>query len=474
MFDRDMSASASFDFLKKRKKNRQWATYEHDGDIDHTTASISTPLAESHPSNKKGSFRGILMDESRKLSQSQSQTQDTTLSDDYYVPVMPLIDYGSCRAFNYVIWARDQMVFGNEEILIQPDLEQDFLSRLEYLRSTVSSQPSEATSSSKIVEAIMEFMVDVEIGYRYLGSNANPFCRLSQIYVNGFIHLRPVNLAIFDFTEPTEELAVTIQRINVSGRVFAHHQLLSHFSQQCEFLPSKYCSGYIPKNVTIHHDYFPNLVTKVLLQRAKRQLVVVKAIVDVPGIDLSAYEGYVFDDLKTGEKAWLPIYMVERLSHFGFVSVDIPVYLTRNSLRELRDREEQGEVLEKLPNYYFFEIAHMFTRSNIFERVNVPNLSNRNHVYSYVSKLAGLIEDIKYQRLKKIRQTLEKIPQRESVISVDNLQYSETFYVNQFLSAYSEVRDINACSDVQSNAQIGNFVGDLENNLIDSLKVPLL
>ncbi|ORM40764.1 uncharacterized protein BXIN_2226 [Babesia sp. Xinjiang] len=486
MFDHDRSQSTSFDFFKKRKRIPKKPNGYSNGDADNTSGSQSAPAHESQNHARRGTFRGILTDDVRRQSQSQTQTDDNSQVDDYYVPIMPPVDYELCKAFNYVIWARDQMVFGNDEILVQPDLEHEFLSQLEVfnhrttdkclqkLRKRMETQFMEVSSSVKILEAILEFMADVEASYRFLGSNANPFCRLSQIYINGFVFLRPVNLVTFDFVVPRDDAAVTIQRNRITGNAFTHQQLLPHFSRQCEYLPSKYSSGYIPKYVPINNDYVPNLVTKVILERAKRQLVVVKAIVDVPGIDLSSYEGYVFEGLKTGEKAWLPIYVVERLSHFGFVSVDLPVYLTRSALRELRDREEQNQTLEKLPNDYYFEIAHLFTRCHLFERVNVPNLSNRNHVYSYASKVAGLIEDIKYQRVKKIRQALGRLPLHESLITIDNLQYSETYHVNQFLSAYCEMRDNVARADLQPNIQIGNFVGDLENNLIDSLKVPLL
>lgn len=317
-------------------------------------------------------------------------------------------------------------------------------------------------------------MVDVSEGYRYLTSNAPPFCRLSQVYINGFIYLRPVNLSSFNFVAPDDEATVTIQGNRISGNVFAHQQLLPYFSRQCEFLPSKFSADYLHKSVPIENDYGPNLVTKVLLQRAKRQQVVVKAIVDVPGMDLSRYEGYVLEDLKTGEKAWLPIYVAEGLSHFGFVSVDLPMYLTRGSLRELRGKEEQSQTLEKLPNDYFFEVAYLFTHCHLFETINVPNLSNRNDVYGYISKVAGIIEDIKYQRIKKIRQALDKMPMHDLVVFIENLQFSETYYINQFLSAYCDINDNMSRSDLQPNIQIGHIVVDLENTLIDSLKAPLL
>ncbi|CDR96248.1 hypothetical protein, conserved [Babesia bigemina] len=477
MFDPDGSQSTSFDFLRKRKRTSKRSQGDSSAASDHTSISRSTLTAESHTgSTRRSSFRGILSDHSRarSVTQSQSTTQSLSHNEDYYLPSRPTVDNELCKPLNYVIWARDQMAFGNNEILARPNLEHEFYRQLEILRKKLSARNFGASSSLNILESVLELMLDVEAGFRFLGSNANPFCRLSQIYINGYTFLRPVDLASYNFTCNDEEASVTIQQKRITGNVFAHQQLLQHFARQCEYLPSKYSGDYAYKPLPIKYDYVPNLVTKVLLQRAKRQPIVVKAIVDVPGVDLSPYEGYVFEELKTGEKAWLPIYVVERLSHFGFVSVDLPTYLTRSALRELRGREEQNQTLEKLPNDYFFEIAHLFTRWHVFERVNVPNLSNRNHVYCYISKVAAIIEDIKYQRIKKIRLALDKLSMRESVIVIANLQYSETYYINQFLSAYCDMRDNHSRADLQPNIQIESFVGDLENNLLDSLNVPLL
>ncbi|GIX61971.1 DNA replication complex GINS protein, putative [Babesia caballi] len=474
MFDHDGSQSASFDFFRKRKRADKRPRRDGDVALERASTSRSTSAAESQSyTSRRNTFRGILGEDSRKPPQSQSQsrtqadTQEPTPRESYFLPNPPTVDYELCKAINYVVWARDQMVFGNQEILAHPQLEHEFHRHLEVrrrsarytnlqnLRRRVEKNRTRVSSTVKIVESVFELMVDVEAAYRFLGSNANPFCRLSQIYINGFTFLRPVSLETFNFAQPDGAAEVTIQRNQIVGNVFAHRRLLSHFSRKCELLPSKFSGDYTHKSLPINNDYVPNLVAKVILQRAKRQLVVVKAIVDVPGIDLSSYEGYVFEDLKTGEKAWLPIYMVERLSHFGFVSVDLPVYLTRSALRELRGREEHSQALEKLPNDYFFEIAYLFTRCHLFERVNVPNLSNRNHIYGYISKVAGIIEDIKYQRVKKIRQAIDSLPMHESIISIDNLQYSETYYVNQYLSAYCDAGDNMSRADAQPNIQIG-------------------
>ncbi|GBE62724.1 hypothetical protein, conserved [Babesia ovata] len=473
MFDPDGSQSTSFDFLRKRKRTSRRSQGESSAASDHTSISRSSLTAESHTgTTRRSSFRGILSDHSRTRSatQSQSTTQSSSQNEDYYLPNRPTIDNELCKPLNYVIWARDQMAFGNNEILARPNLEHEFYRQLEVysamllakppqtLRKKLSARSIGASSSINILESVFELMLDVEAGFRFLGSNANPFCRLSQIYINGYTFLRPVDLASHNFARNDEGASVTIRQNRITGNVFAHQQLLQHFARQCEYLPSKYSGDYAYKPLPIKYDYVPNLVTKVLLQRAKRQPIVVKAIVDVPGVDLSPYEGYVFEDLKTGEKAWLPIYVVERLSHFGFVSVDLPIFLTRSALRALRAREEQNQSLEKLPNDYFFEIAHLFTRWHVFERVNVPNLSNRNHVYCYISKVAAIIEDIKYQRVKKIRLALDKLSMQESVIVIANLQYSETYYINQFLSAYCDMRDNTSRADLQPNIQIGTVI----------------
>ncbi|KAK1444314.1 hypothetical protein BgAZ_102200 [Babesia gibsoni] len=486
MIDNDTRQSTRFDFFKKRKRTSR-GRRDHHGEgpgtryhmmceaVSEKGAPLSNSASGADPhgnGRRRGASRGILVDDNRDKSQSQSESN--AQAEEYYAPDQPNVDYQLCKAFNYVIWARDQMVFGNEEILSHPNLEQEFLRQLETLGKMIHKKRGDLSSSMKILESVLELMVDVNIGYRYLASNAPSFCRLSQVYINGFIFLRAVSLGTFNFVTPDEEASVTIRRNKISGNVFAHHQLMEHFSKQCEYLPSKFSADYMYKNVAIENDYVPNLVTKVILQQAKRQLVVVKAMMDVPGMDLAPYEGYVLDDLKTGEKAWLPIYMVERLSHYGFVSVDLPMYLTRRSLRNLRSKEEESQTLEKLPNDYFFEVAYLFTHCHLFETINVPNLSDRNNVYNYISKVAGIIEDIKYQRIKKIRQTLEKMAMDDLIIFIENLQFSETYYINQFLSAYCDISDNIKRSELQPNTQIGHLVVDLENNLIDSMKAPLL
>ncbi|EKX73119.1 conserved hypothetical protein [Theileria equi strain WA] len=473
----DRNVPMSFDFFKKRKKRdrNKSKTNGYTSPVMSVTSLSESFINSSQQSKsssiKRGTFRGILNDSVTPKSQKRKHDTSETNESLDAPPNYPNIDTNLCKAFNYITWARDQMVFGNEHIISLPNLEQLFLTQLNKMRSDMDQNVSILKC---ITEVIYNRMLDIYNSYNYLLNNTSQYCHLSTVYLNSYIFVRPVDFSNFDFLTNTADVAISIEGHRVNKPTFIQEHLISYFGKSCEYLPSKYSSEYIYKQISIENDYLPNLITKVTLQRAMKQLVVVKAIVDIPIIDLLPYEGYEMNELKTGEKGWLPLYISERLTHSGFIVVELPSYLTQEFLRDFRKREHKSSELEKLPNDYFFEIAYIFTKAKLFKKLYIPNMSNRSKMYNYISKVAGIVEDIKYFRIAKIRSYLDTLSMSNSIIQFDNFQFSETYLINQFLSGYCPFVDKAKKLDHQPWMQIDHLIGDLENTLLDSIKQPIV
>ncbi|UKK00977.2 hypothetical protein MACK_001790 [Theileria orientalis] len=489
MSSQDRNLSMSFDFFKKRRKTR----HSRSGHNGYGSSPLSpTSLSESFLSGsqngratssvtRRGTFRGLLSDSSTPASQhssTHSSTQTDEVSD--FIPDLPDVDVDLCKPFNYISWARDQMVFGNEKIVSMTNLEELFKSQLKELENTIKNSYGVEKSVASVIYSRMK---ESYRSYSYLLENGSQYCHLSSVYLNSYVFLRPLNLTNFSFAtsdiSSNSEVDSLINSVNVDGNIisgpaFVHESLMSHFEKKCEYLPSKLCSGYDFKNMCIEFDYLPNLISRVIYERAMRQLIIIKSNVDISLINLLLIEGYNVYNLKSGEKCWLPIYICDKLSHDGLISAELPIYLTMKYLRQVREEERTSDGLQKLPNEYFFEIAYIFTKSKLFKKIYIPNLNDRIEIYNYISKIAGIVEDIRYSRMKKIRAFLENLPISENIIQLNNFQFSETYFINQFLCGYCSFSDRNKKLSGLLWAQTDSLIRDLENNLMDSINKPLL
>ncbi|UKJ88587.2 hypothetical protein MACJ_001831 [Theileria orientalis] len=453
MSSQDRNLSMSFDFFKKRRKTR----HSRSGHNGYGSSPLSaTSLSESFLSGsqngratssvtRRGTFRGLLSDSSTPASQ-HSSTHSSTQNDEFpdFIPDLPDVDVDMCKPFNYISWARDQMVFGNEKIVSMTNLEELFRSQLKELENTIKNSYGVEKSVASVIYSRMK---EAYGSYSYLLDNGSQYCHLSSVYLNSYVFLRPLNLTNFSFApgdiSSNSEMDSLVNSINIdgniiSGPVFVHESLMSHFEKKCEYLPSKLCSGYDFKNMCIEFDYLPNLISRVIYERATRQLIIIKSNVDISLINLMLIEGYNVYNLKSGEKCWLPIYICDRLSHDGLISAELPMYLTMN------------------------------------KKIYIPNLSDRIEIYNYISKIAGIVEDIRYSRMKKIRAFLENLPMSENIIQLNNFQFSETYFINQFLCGYCSFYDRNKKLSGLFWAQTDDLIRDLENSLMDSINKPLL
>ncbi|BAM40798.1 conserved hypothetical protein [Theileria orientalis strain Shintoku] len=450
MSSQDRNLSMSFDFFKKRRKTRH--SRSGYGSSPLSPASLSESFLSGSQNGRvtssvtrRGTFRGLLSDSSTPASQ-HSSTHSSTQNDEFsdFVPDLPDVDVDLCKPFNYISWARDQMVFGNDKIVSMTNLEELFQSQLKELENTIKNSYGVEKSVASVIYSRMKESYRC---YSYLLENSSQYCHLSSVYLNSYVFLRPLNLTNFSFAtgdiSSVSEVDRLINSVNVdgsiiSGPVFVHESLMSHFEKKCEYLPSKLCSGYDFKNMCIEFDYLPNLISRVIHERAVRQLIIIKSNVDISLINLLLTEGYNVYNLKSGEKCWLPIYICDKLSHDGLISAELPIYLTMN------------------------------------KKIYIPNLSDRIEIYNYISKIAGIVEDIRYSRMKKIRAFLENLPISENIIQLNNFQFSETYFINQFLCGYCSFYDRNRKLSGLFWAQTDGLIRDLENNLLDSITKPIL
>ncbi|EAN30664.2 GINS complex family protein [Theileria parva strain Muguga] len=496
MSSNDKNLSTSFNFFKKRKKhksNKSNKSKEHLSPISNLSFSESylngsqnsrlTPLKYTlGKSGKRGSFRGLLSDFGTPASQA-SVTQNSTENDENdTIPHRPFINLELCKPYNYIFW----MILGNNNIISMFNLEQQFIQQFKDIGKKCEFGYGIEKSINRV---IYNSMKEIYESYRYLMDNQCQISNWSTVYLNSYLFLKPVNLTNFQYHFHTlkpyresmeeeyreiDELESVIDNVNIggeviSGPVFIHESLLQSFNNNFELLPSKISNVYDYKRNGVEYDYLHNLINRMLYDRALKQLIVVKSNVDIDSINLNLIEGFTLSNLKSGEKCWLPIYLSDKLSHDGFVTVELPQILRKEYLRSLRTLEEKSEPLQQLPNDYFFELTHIFTKSKLFKKLYIPNMRKNEDVYGYISKISGIVEDIRYTRLKKIYNFLENLEMQEKIIKLDNFQFSETHIINQYLSGYCSFDDRTKETLRMPWKQVSHLVSDLENNLMDSL-----
>ncbi|KAK2195851.1 bifunctional GINS subunit [Babesia duncani] len=483
---RDLSKgdSVSFDFFRKRKRpeKSQVANGKFIQTFNTFAGYISPALSQttesgihasqrsyksSSSNSRRGTFRGLLTNSQDNQTHTTNGKSDHIETIEEPVP-LPEIDLELCKAVNYMIWARDQMVFGNVEILSQSHLEAQFVVLVEELGRKIHNAASRNDSiTTCIANAIYDRMSDVQTNHAFLSNNSNPHCRLSIVHLNGCVYIRPVDYNKYCFDGIKGGAMLELEGNGISQPIFIEQHLWMHVSRKCEMLPSKLSGEYIHRHVEIKYDYVANLITKVLFQRATRELVVIKALVDLPSFQLAQYEGYDLEPLKTGERAWLPIYISQRLSHIGACVVELPQFLHLDKIREIRALERASQDLQKLDNPFYFELAYIFTKAKLISKLQVP-CGQQNSMFRYISKIAGVVDDLKYLRASKINRgipyiflvlilhaALERLPLEESIIQLENIQYSETYMVNQILPAYCSRETTRKCLEQLPSMQIG-------------------
>ncbi|XP_955498.1 uncharacterized protein TA18370 [Theileria annulata] len=455
----DKNLSMSFNFFKKRKKSKSSKSKElsplsnlslSESYLNGSQNSRLTPIKYNLTkrgsvdafdrdssdrrvnSIKRGSFRGILNDFGTPASQS-SVTQSSTQNDENdLIPIKPFINLELCKPFNYIFWEMEEKSkngYGIEKC---------------------------------INNVIYNNMKDIYESYCYLIENQCQISNWSTVYLNSYHYLKPINLTNFHYNfnihtiiqrldnmeeeKELEELESVIDNVNIAGEiingpVFIHESLLKSFNNNYELLPSKINNGYEHKKYGIEYDYLHNLINRMLYERALKQLIIIKSNVDIDFINLNLIEVLRYGVRSTAtnspERGALVIY----------------------------PSKGHSTIVLTLLDYIFIMNS---------KKLYIPNMKKNEDVYGYISKISGIVEDIRYTRLKKIYSFLENLKMEQKIIKLDHFQFSETYIINQYLSGYCSFDDKNKKTSKLPWKQVDYLLSDLENNLMDSLNYKLI
>ncbi|SCN24347.1 conserved Plasmodium protein, unknown function [Plasmodium berghei] len=204
---------------------------------------------------------------------------------------------------------------------------------------------------------------------------------------------------------------------------------------------------------------FEESINHIIWQKALDELIVVKALADIPYFDLSEVEGFDFKKMKSGQRQWYPLYIAKELSKEGLATVEFPFWFYLDNLKNIYKKEfEDLHELTDLPSPFFFEISSMFLENNSFKNSTPIESIGQRAPYKYILKVAGLIQDIRQKRIHKIMTKFKNCNIFSEILIINNIQIYETYCVNYLASVFFQKQN-------NSNALDDNF--DVRNYLFD-------
>ncbi|GAW82212.1 hypothetical protein, conserved [Plasmodium gonderi] len=377
-------------------------------------------------------------------------------------PPLPLKNVEVCVSFYYIQYLRNQLIYGNKNIKIDENTKmigeslldkiENFIYEYENNKSSEDNYKNEIkiiTFKSiydryyKILTTLISYSEAIPLPnnlYEYVLNNGvyvrskknNDFNARENIH-NVYSYLDNVEVGDNDLSFNNEK--IYIDNIDISRPTIINKTLIN-LDIDIEYLPLKLNSAYYYNNIQYAKLFLNDAINMSIYDKALGELVVVKALVDIPPLPIEFVEGFDIKEMKAGERQWMPIYLAITLSSFTYVDVEFPFWFYIKNFMNIKEEEykNQGDLFE-LPSPYFFEICFMFIDQKLFSKVTPIETVGQKSYFKYMSKVAGYVEDIKHCRTEKIIKHLEGQNVHSSHIYIQNLQHSETHLIN--LTLYS-------------------------------------
>ncbi|VWU50084.1 conserved protein, unknown function [Hepatocystis sp. ex Piliocolobus tephrosceles] len=437
---RDGSTLGHKSLLNLNRKNARRA-HNEDG---------STPYSNYSPTG-----RG-----QRQDNVNQNQIQNVVVVD---FPALPYKNTEKCISFYYIQYLRNQLLYGNKNLKIDDNTKMIAESLIDKIESNLydleSNENNEKEDSYKteikilVFKAIHDRYFNIYITlmsyadviplpnnlYEYVLNNGiyirskknNDFNCRENIH-NVYSYLENIDIGENDLSIFNEK--IYIDTIDIS-RPTVINKALVNIDIDIEYLPLKFNSSYHYTNIQYAKLFLNDAINMSIYDKALGELVVVKALVDIPDVAIEFIEGFNIKSIKAGERQWLPIYIAIVLSSFTYVDVEFPFWFHISNFVNIKTEEYKNtNELFELPSPYFFEICYMFIDQKVFLKATPIETVGQKSYFKYMAKVAGYVEDIKHCRTEKIIRHLEELDVHSAHIYIQNLQFSETYLVN--LSLY--------------------------------------
>ncbi|KEG02949.1 hypothetical protein YYE_01880 [Plasmodium vinckei vinckei] len=393
-------------------------------------------------------------------------------------PKLPIKNIQSCEDVYNIFYIRDQYLIGNKDITINNEhliLLETILDKLDTAINEMNSD--EIYSKKKVLSSVYEKIYNLYTSFKNI---KNVFPQLSNAYdcfksnivfiqgkqfkknyvydniINIYTHLQNSELQQDNIETINETLYINDKPLSTAS--FVNKNMVPH-NEYIEYLPMKFNPHFLELNKISINYLFEESINHIIWQKALDELIVVKALADIPYFDLSEVEGFDFKKMKSGQRQWYPLYIAKELSKEGLATVEFPFWFYLDNLKNIYKKEfEDLHELTDLPSPFFFEISSMFLENNSFKNSTPIESIGQRAPYKYILKVAGLIQDIRQKRIHKIMTKFKNCNIFSEVLIINNIQIYETYCVNYLASVFFQKQN-------NSNALDDNF--DVRNYLFD-------
>ncbi|CRH01731.1 conserved Plasmodium protein, unknown function [Plasmodium relictum] len=391
-------------------------------------------------------------------------------------PPLPCKNTEACISFYYIQYLRNQLIYGNKNIKIDENTKMIAESLLDKIENQIyeleSNENNEDKHKNEIKIVIFKAIYDryYKIFTTFVAySDIIPLPNnLYEYVLNNGVHIRSKknndfnsrenihniysyldNIEVGDNDLSVNNEKIYIDNIDISRPTIINKTLIN-IDIDIEYLPLKFNSSYYYNNIQYAKLFLNDAINMSLYDKALGELVVVKALVDIP-------LGFEIKEMKAGERQWIPIYLAIFLSSFTYVDVEFPFWFYIKNFINIKEEEYKNpNELFELPSPYFFEICFMFIDQKIFPKATPIETVGQKSFFKYIAKVAGYIEDIKHCRAEKIIKHLEEQNVHSTHIYIKNLQYSETYLIN--LSLYSFWKYDNYMNEQVNNIDFTSYL----------------
>ncbi|SBS86002.1 DNA replication complex GINS protein, putative [Plasmodium ovale] len=396
---------------------------------------------------------------SRKEKKTSNDTDNVIVVE---FPPLPYKNTEACISFYYIQYLRNQLLYGNKNVKIDENtkmIAESLLDKIDsYIYEIESNENVEVNYRKEIKMVIFKAIHDRYYKiyttlisytdiiplpnnlYEYVLNNGvyvrskknNDFNSRENIH-NVYSYLDNIEIGENDLSVHNEK--IYIDNVDISRPTIMNKSLIN-MDIDIEYLPLKMNSSYHYTNIQYAKLFLNDAINMSLYDKALGELVVVKALVDIPFVPTEFVEGFAVREMKAGERQWVPIYLAIVLSSFSYVDVEFPFWFYIKNFANIKEEEYKNtSELFELPSPYFFEICYMFIDQKVFLKATPIETVGQKSFFKYMAKVAGYVEDIKHCRTEKIIRHLEEQNVHCTHIYIPNLQHSETYLVN--LSLYS-------------------------------------
>ncbi|GAW80649.1 hypothetical protein, conserved [Plasmodium gonderi] len=397
-------------------------------------------------------------------------------------PKLPIKNIESCEEVYNIFYIRDQYLIGNKNIKINNDHLILLETILDKLDSAISELDSEENySTKKILTSVYEKIYNLYRSFKGMKnfppqlSNAYNCFQSNVLFVKGkqfkknYVFDNLIN--IYTYLQNSELQQDNIETINqalyindknISAPSFINKNILSsskHVEEHIEYLPMKFNPHFLELNKISIYYLFEESINHIIWQKALDELIVVKALADIPYLDLSEVEGFDFKKMKSGQRQWYPLYIAKELSEEGLATVEFPFWFYIDNLKNIYKKEfEDMYELTDLPSPFFFEISSMFLENNSFKNSTPIETIGQRTPYKYILKVAGLIQDIRQKRIHKIMNKFKNCDIFSEILIINNIQIYETYCVNYLASVFFQNK--NSTNSIAENFDVRNYLFD--------------